>query len=64
MTSWKFKAEIKECNPDEPCFVVLNTIQSIGLDPKQTIFDGPKGTGLVEARQLATALSGPIVSVR
>lgn len=64
MTSSKFRAEVKEREAGEPCFVVLNMDQSIGLDPKQIVFDLPSGTGLPEARQLATALSGLTVSVR
>ncbi len=64
MPSSEFKAEVKERNPGEPCFVVINTDQSIGLDSKQIIFHLPEGTGLAEAHQLATALSGLTVSVR
>ncbi|MET4323140.1 hypothetical protein ABIB90_008221 [Bradyrhizobium sp. JR4.1] len=64
MPSSKFKAEVKERNPGEPCFVVLNTDKSIGIEPKQITFNLPADTGIEEARQLANALTGLSVSVR
>ncbi|TAI59696.1 hypothetical protein [Bradyrhizobium sp. Leo170] len=60
----KFKAEVKERNPGEPCFVVLNPDRSIGVEPKQIVFEPPAGTGIEEARKLASALAGLSVSVR
>ena len=64
MTSSKFKAEVKEREAGESCFVVINTDESIGLDHKQIVFHLPAGTGLAKARQLADALGGLTVSVR
>lgn len=58
MTPSKFKAEVKEGEAGEPCFVVINTNQAIGLGHKQIVFNLPPGKSLVEARQLASTLSG------
>ncbi|MEH2522039.1 hypothetical protein V1279_007612 [Bradyrhizobium sp. AZCC 1610] len=65
MPSSKFAAEVKERQAGEPCFVVINTDQAIGLDHKQVSFNLPHGTGLAEAEALAQALraSGATISV-
>lgn len=46
MASSKFKTEVKERNPGEPCFVVLNTDQPIGFASKQIILISPLVQGL------------------
>lgn len=46
MASSKFRTEVKERNPGEPCFVVLNTDQPIGLASKQIILISPLVQGL------------------
>lgn len=46
MASSKFKTEVKERNPGEPCFVVLNKDQPIGLASKQIILISPLVQGL------------------
>ena len=64
MSTSSFTAEVKEREAGEPCFVVINTHQRIGLERKQIMFDLPVGTGIDEARNLAEALRGLTVSVR
>jgi len=64
MTSSTFKAEVKERNPGEPCFVLINTDQPIGLNDKHVVLDLPAGTGIAETQQLANTLAGLRISVR
>lgn len=62
MASSKFKTEVKERNPGEPCFVVHGSTDRPCFQADH--FDLPIGTGLAEARQLANALGDLTVSVQ
>jgi len=65
MKSSKFVPEVKERQPGQPCFLMLNTYEDIGLGKKQIQFNLPEGTGFDEARELARILksSGVTVSI-
>lgn len=56
MESSPFATEVKERQPGEPCFVMLNTDKDIGLGSKHVIFDLPDGTGIEEAQEFARLL--------
>jgi hypothetical protein len=64
MKSSSFAPEVKERQPDQPCFVMLNTDKDIGLGSKQIIFDLPDGTSIEQAQELARLLRGSRATVR
>lgn len=51
-----FVAEIKEGEPDQPCFLFLNASEDIGLGSKSLYLQLPDGTGMAEAKELRNAL--------
>lgn len=58
MAGSSFMPEVKEQETGQPCFVVLNTDEDIGLQKKQIIFDLPNGTGIEDAQAFARSLRG------
>jgi hypothetical protein len=55
MKSSQFVPEVKERQPGQPCFIMLNPDEDIGLGSKQIIFDLPDGTGIEQAQELAAS---------
>lgn len=51
-----FVAEIKEGEPDQPCFLFLNSREDTGLGGKSLYLHLPDGTGMAEAKELRDAL--------
>lgn len=64
MKSSPFVAEVKERGANQPCFIMLNTDQDIGLGSKQVIFDMPEGTGIEQAQEFARMLRSSGAAVR
>jgi hypothetical protein len=64
MKSSSFVPEVKERQPSQPCFVMLNTDKDIGLGSKQIIFDLPDDTGIEQAQALARILRSSRATVR
>jgi len=64
MKSSPFVPEVKEREANQPCFVMLNTSNDIGLGSKQIIFDLPDGTSIEQAQELARLLRGSGATVR
>jgi len=64
MKSSRFVPEVKERQSGQPCFIMLNPDQDIGLGSKQIIFDLPDGTGVEQAQELARLLRGSKATVR
>lgn len=63
MASSSFVPEVKERESGQPCFIMLNTAEDIGLGQKQILFDMPEGTGIEQAQELARALRSSRVRV-
>ena len=61
--SRNYVAEVKERDVGEPCFLLLNLSEDIGLGDKTVIIDLPKGTGIAEAKTLRDALHGSEASI-
>lgn len=58
-----FRATVKERNPGEPCFVVLETYDEIGLGKKQVSLWLPPGTDYECAKKLADMLNAAKLKV-
>lgn len=54
--SRNYVAEVKEREPNDPCFLFLNLNEDIGLGGKSLYLDLPEGTGIEEAEALKEAL--------
>lgn len=60
-----FVATVKERDVGQPCFVALELHVDIGLPSGREItLDLPEGTGLDEARAVATMLNKSVAAVR
>lgn len=59
-----YVAEVKERGVGQPCFLLLNVDEDIGLGGKTVIIDLPTGTGIAEAEALRDALHQSGASVR
>lgn len=59
-----YVAEVKERGVGEPCFLLLNLYEDIGLDGRTVTIDLPPGTGIVEAEALRDALHQSAASIR
>jgi hypothetical protein len=64
MAGSSFVPEVKERESGQPCFIMLNPAEDIGLGQKQIVFDMPEGTGIEQAQELARALRSFRVRVR
>ncbi|MEZ0494924.1 hypothetical protein [Sphingomonas sp. IW22] len=59
-----YVAEVKERDVGQPCFLLLNLYDDIGLDGRTVILDLPEGTGIAEAQALRDALHSSGASLR
>ena len=60
-----FTATVKESEAGQPCFVVLEPKEAIGLPAdRQVAFDMPEGSGLEEALAVARKLNDSVRAVR
>jgi hypothetical protein len=61
MTSRNFTVTVQERNRDEPCFLVFETNDNIGLGTKAVRLDLRHGTGLAEVQELARKLNANVI---
>lgn len=64
MKSSRFVPEVKEREANQPCFVMLNPDNDIGLGGKHIVFDLPDGTRIEQAEELAPLLRSSRATVR
>jgi hypothetical protein len=64
MAGSAFVPEVKERQAGQPCFIMLNPNDDIGLGKKQIIFDLPDGTNIEQAQDFARMLRSFRVRVR
>lgn len=61
--SRNYVAEIKERDVGQPCFLLLNLNEDIGLGAKTVIINLPDGTGIAEATALRDVLHNSDASI-
>ena len=61
MTSRNFTVTVKERNPGEPCFLVFESDDNVGVGTKAVRLDLRRGTGLAEAQELARKLNANVI---
>jgi hypothetical protein len=60
-----FTATVKERDVGQPCFVVFEPAEAIGLPAdRQVVLDMPEGSGLEEARAVARLLNDQVAAIR
>lgn len=59
----KFVATVKERDRDQPCFVVIEAYDGIGIDGKQITLNLPDGTNIEDAKALASYLNDNVATV-
>ena len=64
MSKRNFVVTVKERGPNEPCFVVFENYDDIGLGKKQVRLTLPDGTGIAEAEALAKTLNDTVGNIR
>ena len=63
MTKRNFVVTVKERQAGEPCFLVFETYDDIGLGKKQVTLHLPIGTGIEEAKALAKSLNAGVAKI-
>ena len=63
MSKRNFVVTVKERGPNEPCFVVFENYDDIGLGRKQVRLTLPEGTGIAEAQALAKSLNETVAKI-
>ncbi len=63
MQTRNFTVTVKERDGDEPCFLVFETDDNIGLGSKALMHHLRDGTGLAEAQDLARRLNAHVIKV-
>jgi hypothetical protein len=59
----KFVAIVKERDRDQPCFVVIEAYDDIGIDGKQITLNLPDGTDIEDAKALARYLNDKVATI-
>ena len=58
-----FVVTVKERDVGEPCFVVFELHEDIGIGNKQVRLNLPEGTGIEEAKALASHLNNAVSKI-
>lgn len=63
MPKRNFAVTVKEREAGEPCFLVFETYDDIGIGKKQVTLYLPNGTGIKEAEVLAKSLNAAVAKI-